>query len=111
VKREFVVRVRFQPMARTLTRSRVVGLAKLDSDEPGHPSGQRSVIADRAWLDFAAPDAPRSGILQDHTFPLYVGPNLIAEIDVLLARHRELATYDNDFLADRHARARSTAAA
>jgi hypothetical protein len=122
MKRDFVVRLRFRPIVQRLAPLRMIGLAKLESDEPGHPSGQWSVVADlwslpdehgfaHGWLDFASPDAPKTTVLQGSTFPLVVGPNLIADVDVLVPPRREPTMYDTDFLDDRHARVRSIALA
>jgi hypothetical protein len=122
MSRDFVVRLRFQPIQGLAKLQRVVGLAKLTHDEPGHPFGQWSVIADlwsvpdehgiaHASLDFASPHAPKAKILQGDTFPLFVGPNLIADVDVLMTPRRESATYDDDFFVNRRTRARHPAAA
>jgi len=119
MKRDFVVHLRFQPGQGLAKLRRLVGLARLVHDEPGHPFGQWSVIADlwsipdehgiaQAWLDFASPDAPKAKIKKGDTFPLFVGPNRIADVEVLVTPRHEPATYDTDFLVDRHARPRNT---
>jgi len=103
MRRDFVVRLRIQPVQGLAQLQRLVGLVKLVHDEPGHPFGQWSVIADlwsipdehglaQAWLDFASPDAPNMKIVPGETFPLFVGPNQVADVEVLLTPRREPAT-------------------
>lgn len=119
---DFVVRLQLRQFARKLTRLNITAQAKLRTDQPGHPSGQWSVVVNlwsapdehgvaRAWLDFASPDAPKTMVFQGDSFPLFIGPNLIADVDVLKSRHHESAVYDIDFLADRRARPRNAAGA
>lgn len=103
MQRDLLVRCRFLQTGLVVAEHETVrGLAKLPLDEPGHPSGQWSVVAELCsgpnehgvalgWLDFASPEAPTSMLFEGATFPLFVGPTPVAEVHVLLVHPRVTA--------------------
>lgn len=98
---------------------RIVGLARLDNDEPGHPSGQWSVDLRlwevppddgivMAWLELPSPSTP-SELPVDKRFSVFIGPNLIGEAELKSPISPKPQRSDDDFLLDRHAPVRSAA--
>jgi hypothetical protein len=117
MKPEFVVSVRFRQAGSATRYTRIAGLAKLPTDEEGHPYGQWSVVVDLwsrpdelgralASLRFASPSAPAGDLRAGQLFELHAGPNLLGEVEVLVSPRQGQPPYDQDFLETRRTPAR-----